>query len=59
MLTLVLSRLVSGFVVDMGSITIAKGIQTVLVLAAVAVIATSVPTLRAPRIDIARALRVD
>jgi ABC-type antimicrobial peptide transport system permease subunit len=58
-LTLTLSRLMSGFVVDVGSITIAKGIQTVLVVAVVAAIATWMPTLRALRMDIARALRVD
>jgi len=57
--TMALSRLMSGFVVDVGSVTIAKGVQTVFVVAAVAAIATWVPTLRALRIDVARALRVD
>jgi predicted permease len=57
--TMLLTRLLSGFVVDIGSLTAANAVQATLILALVTGLASSVPTLRALRIDIARALRVD
>jgi predicted permease len=58
-LSLVLTRLAAGFVVDLGSITFVHSIQAVIVLLAVASAAAILPTFRALRLDVARSLRVD
>jgi predicted permease len=57
--TMVLTRLLSGFVVEMGSLTAVNAVQASVILTAVAGVATLVPTLRALRIDIAQALRTE
>lgn len=58
-MTLVLTRLLAGGLVDLGSITVRSSLQATLVLIAVAAVASLLPTLRAVRIDLARAIRVD
>jgi putative ABC transport system permease protein len=57
--TLALTRILSGFVVDIGSMTLLNSVQATTILIVVAGIATAMPILRALRIDVARALRVD
>ena len=56
---LVLTRVVSGYVVDVGPVSLGRSAQAALILSLVAVVAASIPTVRAVRIDLARALRVD
>lgn len=58
-MTLLLTRMLSGFVVDVGLMTVRHALQATFILVIVTVVASSLPTLRALRIDLARALRVD
>lgn len=57
--TLLLTRILAGFVVDSGSMTVRHALQATFILVIVTGVASSLPTLRALRIDLARALRVD
>jgi hypothetical protein len=56
---LVLTRILSGFVVDVGPVSLGRGLQAGVILSCVALVASAVPTARALRIDLAKALRVD
>jgi hypothetical protein len=56
---LVLTRVLSGFVVDVGSFSFGRSVAAALILLVVTLGASAIPTVRALRIDLARALRVD
>jgi len=58
-LTLALQRVMAGLIVDVGSMSIGNLLQAVLILFAMALAASVLPMMRALRIDLARALRVD
>jgi putative ABC transport system permease protein len=56
---LVLTRVLSGFVVNVGPVSLSRSVQAAVILSLVALVASAIPTVRALRIDLARALRVD
>jgi len=53
------SELLAGFVVDVGSMKIGNLLQAILILFAMTLTASALPMVRALRINLAHALRVD